>query len=133
MEVFATVSTLIGGVVLFLYGMKLASESLELATGGNLRVILRVFTAKPLIGVFAGTAVTVTLSSSSAATVLLVSLADAGLIGLKQSLGVILGSGLGTALVVLVFASVIEFKTMRITHPYRSVISKMNIPNSLPN
>jgi len=97
---FTAISQLIGGLAMFLAGSELASAGLRRASGGGLRHLLRRFTVRPVPGLLAGVALSVALQSSSAATVLLVSLADAGLVSLAQSLPVTLGAALGATVTV---------------------------------
>lgn len=100
------ISYVAGGLVLFLYGMKLTSGGLREAAGGRLRTALTVLTSRRSTGVLAGITVTFLLSSSSAVSVMLVELTNAGLLSLRQAIVVILGSTIGTAL----FLQVIAFK-----------------------
>jgi phosphate:Na+ symporter len=93
-----------GGLVLFLYGMRLASEGLREAAGGHLKTVLSVLTSRRSTGVLVGIVVTFLLSSSSAVSVLLVDLANGGLISLRQAILVLLGATVGTALTVQIIA-----------------------------
>lgn len=94
----------LGALGLFLLGIKLASEGLRGALGGYLKHLLALLTRNRLSAVGAGAIITFALSSSSASTALLMGLVDAGLLGVRQTLGVLLGSGIGTALTVQVIA-----------------------------
>lgn len=87
---------LIGGLGLFLFGMKLMSEGLRKVAGDRLRKILRLLTKNPLIGVLVGTGVTCLIQSSSATTVMVVGLVNAGLLTLRQAIGVVMGANIGT-------------------------------------
>jgi len=98
------VSYVTGGLVFFLYGMRLASGGLREAAGGHLKAVLSVLTSRRSTGVLVGIVVTFLLSSSSAVSVLLVELANAGLISLQQSILVLLGATVGTALTVQIVA-----------------------------
>ncbi|HAH04985.1 MAG TPA: hypothetical protein DCM05_00445 [Elusimicrobia bacterium] len=93
-----------GGLALFIYGMALASEAFQKVAGRRLRIILELLTANRFLGVGAGVAVTLCTQSSSATTVLLVGLANSGLLSLAQSLGVILGADIGTTLTIQLIA-----------------------------
>ena len=86
-----------GGLGLFLCGMQLMSDGLRKAAGDRTRKILAALTSSPLKGVLVGTAVSAIMQSSSATTVMLVSFANAGLLTLKQAVGVIMGANIGTA------------------------------------
>ena len=73
---------LMGGLGLFLYGMRLMSDSLEQAAGARMRAILEFFTKTPLRGILVGTLFTAVIQSSSACTVMLVSFVNSGLMDL---------------------------------------------------
>lgn len=85
-----------GGLGLFLFGMKIMSESLQNATGDRLRLVLGKVTNNRFLGVITGFSVTSVVQSSSATTVMLVSFVSAGLLNLPQSIGIILGANIGT-------------------------------------
>ena len=87
---------LMGGLGLFLYGMKLMSDSLEKAAGAKMRSILEFFTKTPLRGILVGTLFTAVIQSSSACTVMVVSFVNSGLMDLYQAAGVIMGANIGT-------------------------------------
>ena len=89
---------LLGGLGLFLFGMRLMSEGLEKAAGSKMRSILEVMTKNRLIGVLVGAVFTAVIQSSSAATVMVVSFVNAGLMTLAQSVGVIMGANIGTTI-----------------------------------
>lgn len=86
----------VGGLGLFLFGMVLMSEGLKKAAGPKLKSILESVTKRPLRGFLAGTIVTSIIQSSSATTVIVVGLVNAGLLTLKQAIGVIIGANVGT-------------------------------------
>ncbi|MDR2815679.1 MAG: Na/Pi cotransporter family protein [Proteiniphilum sp.] len=87
---------LVGSLALFLYGMKIMSESLQKLTGNKLRNILSAMTKNRLMGVLTGILITALIQSSSATTVMVVSFVNAGLLSLVQSIGVIMGANIGT-------------------------------------
>ncbi len=87
---------MLGGVGIFLFAIKLISESLQSLAGSKLRSLIAMLTKTPLLGVFVGTFVTVLLQSSSATAVMTVSFVDAGLMTLKQAIGIIMGANIGT-------------------------------------
>ena len=87
---------IIGALAFFIYGMKIMSEGIQKAAGSQLRNILRTMTRNRFIGVFSGFMVTALLQSSSATTVMVVSFANAGLLSLIESIGVIMGANIGT-------------------------------------
>jgi len=88
--------SLIGSLGLFLYGMKIMSEALQKVAGNKLRAILSAMTSNRFLGIFTGFLVTAMIQSSSATTVMVVSFVNAGLITLKESIGVIMGANIGT-------------------------------------
>lgn len=87
---------LIGSLGLFLYGMKLMSESLQKLAGNKMRQILTAMTSNRVTGVLTGVFITALIQSSSATTVMVVSFVNAGLLDLVGSIGVILGANVGT-------------------------------------
>ena len=87
---------LVGGLGLFLFGMKTMSEGLKKVASHRLRDILRLFTRNPLIAVLVGAAVTCLIQSSSATTVMVIGFVNAGLLTLKQAIGVVMGANIGT-------------------------------------
>ena len=87
---------LVGSLGLFLYGMKIMSEGLQKIAGEQLRGILAAMTRNRVMGVFTGILITALIQSSSAATVMVVSFVNAGLLTLAQSIGVIMGANIGT-------------------------------------
>ncbi len=88
--------TLIGSLGLFLFGMKMLSESLQKVAGDKMRNILAAMTSNRVKGILTGLIVTTIVQSSSATTVMLVSFVNAGLISLTQSIGVVMGANIGT-------------------------------------
>jgi len=88
----------IGGLGLFLFCLRFMSDALQAAAGDKMRTILEQGTKTPLRGVLTGTLVTALIQSSSATTVLTVGLVNAGLLNLRQSIGVIMGANIGTTL-----------------------------------
>lgn len=89
---------ILGGVGLFLYGIKLMSDALQDLAGDRLRTLIASLTSTPLKGVLIGTLVTMVIQSSSATTVMSVSFVQAGLMTLRQALGVIMGANIGTTI-----------------------------------
>ena len=87
---------LLGALGLFLFGMKLMSESLQKVAGAKMRSILSAMTSNKFMGVFTGFIITSIIQSSSATTVMVVSFVNAGLLSLAQSVGVIMGANIGT-------------------------------------
>lgn len=88
--------TIGGGLALFLYGMNVMSQGLSRIAGGRLEIILKKMTATKLHSLFLGFAITAAIQSSSAVTVMLVGLVNSGIMELGQTIGVIMGSNIGT-------------------------------------
>lgn len=103
MDIFS-LFTLCGGLAFFLYGMTTMSGSLERMAGGRLERLLRRMTSSSLRGLLLGAGVTIAVQSSSAVTVMLVGLVDSGVMELRQTAGVIMGSNVGTTLTPWVLA-----------------------------
>lgn len=90
--------SLVGGLGLFLVGMKHMSEGLQTVAGDRLRKVISVVTDNRLLGVFVGIFVTCVVQSSSITTVMVVGLVNSGFMTLTQSIGVILGANVGTTI-----------------------------------
>lgn len=86
----------LGGLGIFLLGIKFMGDGLQKSAGDRLRDILDKFTSNPFLGVLAGIVVTVLIQSSSGTTVLTVGLVNAGFMTLRQAIGVIMGANIGT-------------------------------------
>lgn len=95
---------LLGSLALFIYGMKVMSEGIQKAAGQRLRQILGAITKNRLKGIFTGFLTTSIIQSSSATTVMVVSFVNAGLLTLKQSIGVIMGANIGTTVTAWIVA-----------------------------
>ncbi len=113
---------LLGGVGIFLFAIKLISQSLQSLAGNRLRSLIHALTKTPVLGVFVGTFVTVLLQSSSATTVMTVSFVDAGLMSLQQAIGVIMGANIGTT----VTGQIIAFKVKDFAYLFVTVGVFMN-------
>ncbi|PIE70090.1 MAG: sodium:phosphate symporter [Deltaproteobacteria bacterium] len=97
---------LLGGLAFFLFGMEMMSEGLKASAGSRMRSILGTLTRNPYMGYLVGAFITMVIQSSSATTVMLVSFVQSELMAFSQTLGVILGAGLGTTIT----AQLIAFK-----------------------
>ena len=106
MDTILTIVKLLGGLGLFIYGMKLMGDGLENAAGEGLKKILEKVTKNPIIGVIVGAVVTMVIQSSSATTVMVVGFVNAGLMNLAQAAGIIMGANIGTT----VTAQLVAFK-----------------------
>jgi phosphate:Na+ symporter len=101
--------SVLGGLGLFLYGMKIMSEGLQSATGEGLKNILWKATNNRFKGLITGFGITAVIQSSSATTVMLVSFVSAGLINLTQATGIVFGANIGTSVTGWIVA-IIGFK-----------------------
>lgn len=90
------VITLLGGLAMFLYGMRLMSSSLKEGSSGTLKIVMEKVTNNPLKAFFLGLLITACIQSSTATIVITSGLVAAGIISLKQSLGIIIGANVGT-------------------------------------
>lgn len=97
MNIFS-VFTLFGGLAFFLYGMNIMSNGLEKMTGGKLERTLKKMTKSPLRSLLLGAGITIAIQSSSAMTVMLVGFVNSGIMELGQTIGIIMGSNIGTTL-----------------------------------
>ncbi len=92
------IMSLMAGIGLFLYGMKMMGEGLEKAAGDNLRRLLQVLTRNRFTGLVVGTAFTAVIQSSAATIVMVVGFVNASLMSLTQATGVIMGANIGTTI-----------------------------------
>jgi len=101
-----TIFGVVGGLGLFIFGIHLMGAGLHKASADKIRKILAALTSTPFIGMLVGAGVTSLIQSSSATTVMLVGFVNAGLMTLRQAIGVILGADIGTTIT----AQLIAFK-----------------------
>lgn len=104
---------LIGGLAIFIFGMKVMSEGLQRVAGAKMKSVLQFFTKNKVIGVVAGAGVTAAIQSSSACTVMVVGFVNAGLLQLEQAVGIVFGSNIGTTIT----AQIIAFKLNHLALP----------------
>jgi phosphate:Na+ symporter len=90
--------TVLGGLGIFILGMKILSESLQMLSGGLIRKAISSVTTNRILAVLVGLSVTAFVQSSSITTVMVVGLTNAGLMQLSQAIGVILGANIGTTI-----------------------------------
>ncbi len=98
MELFYRIVTLLGGLAMFLYGMRLMGDGLKSSSGGAMRAALEKITDKPIKAFILGLFVTCMIQSSTATIVLTVGLVGAEFITFRQSIGIVLGANVGTAI-----------------------------------
>lgn len=91
---------LLGGLILFWLGMQLVKNSFYQAAGDNLERIMKVLTTNTLASIMTGILVTMIIQSSSATSVIIISLVNAKLLSLEQAFGVIMGANIGTTITI---------------------------------
>jgi phosphate:Na+ symporter len=106
MDVFSIIMGLLAGLVLFLHGVTLLSDSLKKVAGERVKKVLAKFTTNRFAGVLTGTVATTLLDSSSVTIIMVIALVNAGLLSFTRSLGVIMGSNIGTT----ISSQIIAFK-----------------------
>ena len=109
MAIFSLVLNLTGGLCMFLFGMKIMSDGIQQSAGDRMRKILHYMTYNRFVGMLTGFVVTALVQSSSAVTVIIISLVNTGLLSLVQSIGVILGTNVGTTITAWI-VSIVGFK-----------------------
>ncbi|BBO85132.1 Na/Pi cotransporter family protein [Desulfosarcina ovata] len=105
--------TTLGGLGMFILGMKMMTEGLQMSAGKRIKAILSAVSSNRVLGCLTGTVVTAMVQSSSAATVMLIGFVTAGLMTLQQAVGMILGANIGTT----VTAQLIAFKLSALALP----------------
>ena len=97
-NIFSIIIGVMGGLGLFLYGMRVLSDGLRKLAGPRMRTILEAFTRSRYTAVIVGVGITSLFQSSSATTVMVVGLVNSGLLALRQAIGVIMGANIGTTI-----------------------------------
>lgn len=98
----------IGGLGIFLFGIKYMSDGLQKTAGDQMRNLIEKYTTNPLMGVLVGILVTILLQTSTGTTVMAVGLVNVGLMTLRQAIGVIMGANIGTTLTAFIIGIKIE-------------------------
>ncbi len=98
MDAFYKIIALLGGLSMFLYGMRTMGDGLKSCSGSAMKVALAKVTNKPVMGFLLGMLVTCMIQSSTATIVLTVGLVGAGFLTFRQSIGIVLGANVGTAI-----------------------------------
>ncbi|NLO84724.1 MAG: Na/Pi cotransporter family protein [Clostridiales bacterium] len=104
-----TIFSLLGGLGLFLFGIKAMGDGLELAAGNRMKRLLEILTRNKLMAVLVGALVTGVIQSSSATTVMVVGFVNAGLLSLSKAVGVIMGANIGTTVTSLMLSVELNF------------------------
>ena len=104
LQIIESLLSVIGSLALFLFSMKLMSESLQKITGSGMRHTISSLSGNPGKGIFTGVVITSIVQFSSATVVMVVSLVNAGMLSLYESMGLIIGANIGTTLKSLVIS-----------------------------
>ncbi len=97
-EILRLIPALLGGLAIFVYGMNMLGEGLQKSAGEKLRNVVALLTSNPIMGILVGAVVTCLIQSSSATTVMVVGFVSAGIMTLRQAIGVIMGANIGTTI-----------------------------------
>ncbi|MBQ2901374.1 MAG: Na/Pi cotransporter family protein [Agathobacter sp.] len=97
MDIYSLIK-LVGGLAFFLYGMKVMSDGLEKSSDGKIEKYLGKITQNKFFALLFGAVMTIAVQSSSAVTVMLVGLVNSGMLEFGQTIGVLMGSNIGTTL-----------------------------------
>jgi len=115
---FFNIITIVGALGFFTYGMKVMSEGIQKIAGSRMREFINKMTSNKWSSVFTGFLTTSVVQSSSATTVMIVSFVNAGLLSLKQAIGVIMGANIGTTMTAWLIAFVgFQFKISEYAYP----------------
>ncbi|MCP4720431.1 MAG: Na/Pi cotransporter family protein, partial [Desulfobacteraceae bacterium] len=98
MDLFNIIIQTLGGLGLFILGMKMMTEGLQATAGQKIRSILEAISSNRILGSLTGAGVTAMVQSSSATTVMLIGFVSAGIMGFEQAVGVIIGANVGTTI-----------------------------------
>jgi len=112
-EYFTLSLKLLGGLIIFLFGMERLSSSLQKVTSNRLKSVINIISKRPWTGVFAGLAITAIIQSSSATSAMMVGFVNAGLMSLRQAIGIIIGANIGTT----VTAQIVSLKVSMLSYP----------------
>ncbi len=93
---FKIIIQVLGGLALFIFGIERLSSSLQKITSNKLKSAINILSKRPWAGVFVGMAITAIIQSSSATSVMTVGFVNAGLMTLRQAIGIIMGANIGT-------------------------------------
>jgi phosphate:Na+ symporter len=98
LDIISTAGALLGGLGLFILAIGMMTDGLRLAAGASLRSLLSNWTSTPLKGIFSGVLMTAIVQSSSAVTVASIGFVNAGLLSMRQALGIVYGANVGTTM-----------------------------------
>lgn len=131
LSLFTTVSSIIAVVIVFLFAVEKFSKQIQYLVKDGFKTLLEKSTDTPIKGIFAGTVVSSILQSSSAVSVILISLVSAGLLPFTNGLGVIIGTNIGTTITsqlvafkildIAPYILIIGFILMKVKHKYQHI------------
>ena len=104
MENFLSISAMLGGLAFFLFGMNILGSGLEKLSGGKMEIALERMTSNTFKSLLLGIVVTAAIQSSSATTVIVVGLVNAGILKLRNAIGVIMGANIGTTVTSIILS-----------------------------
>ena len=104
LDIFYAFLSLLGGIGVFLYGMKLMGDSLEMVAGNEIKRMFAKISNKKLIGVGIGTVTTAVVQSSAAVTGMAIGFVNSGLMTLTQAASIVFGANIGTTSTALIVA-----------------------------
>lgn len=122
-NIWTMVITLLGGLAFFLFGMHVMSSGLERLAGGRLEQVLKKMTSNTFKSFLLGLGITAAIQSSSAVTVMLVGLVNSGLMEIGQTIGVIMGSNIGTT----VTAWILSLSEINSENPVINLLNPSNL------
>ena len=122
-NIWTMVITLLGGLAFFLFGMHVMSSGLERLAGGRLEQVLKKMTSNTFKSFLLGLGITAAIQSSSAVTVMLVGLVNSGLMEIVQTIGVIMGSNIGTT----VTAWILSLSEINSENPVINLLNPSNL------
>lgn len=122
-NIWTMVITLLGGLAFFLFGMHVMSSGLERLAGGRLEQVLKKMTSNTFKSFLLGLGITAAIQSSSAVTVMLVGLVNSGLMEIGQTIGVIMGSNIGTT----VTAWILSLSEINSVNPVINLLNPSNL------
>lgn len=102
------VGLVLGGLAIFIYGIQMMSDALKSIAGTRIREYIEKYTRNLLMSILVGTFISALLHSSSAVTVISISLVRAGLMGLEQAIGITIGANIGTCVTSIMIGLNIE-------------------------
>lgn len=99
---------ILGGIAIFLFGIKFLSEGLQKITGDRIRHLLATYTVPPLLGVVTGIFITTVFQSATGAVILIIGLLNASILSLRQAVHVLIGANIGTIVTIFIVGFRIE-------------------------